>query len=71
VPDDRVFVRIVTFTEVGNGIAIYFSNVLKSRSGQDDSVTINSMQEYNPRKIILSSAGIIKYRSKILIDKEG
>jgi CRISPR-associated endonuclease Csn1 len=71
VPDDRVFVRVVTFTEIPNGIQIHFANILKSKNEQDDSVNINSMQKYNPRKVILSSAGIIKYRSKILIDKEG
>ncbi|MCL1972520.1 MAG: type II CRISPR RNA-guided endonuclease Cas9 [Endomicrobia bacterium] len=70
-PMDRIFVKVTTFTEIANNnIQIWFSNVLKSRNSPDDSFTIGSMQKYNPRKVILSSAGLIKYRSPILKDKE-
>jgi CRISPR-associated endonuclease Csn1 len=69
-PTDRTFVKITTFTEGGNTIQIWFNNVLKSQNTQDDSLNINSMQKYDPRKVILSSAGLIKYRSPILKDKD-
>jgi CRISPR-associated endonuclease Csn1 len=71
-PENRTFVRINTFTENGNNtnIQLWFSNIIKSLNKQDDSFTLRSMQKYNPRKIILSSCGLIKYRSPILKNKE-
>lgn len=68
-PDMRTFVKVTTFTESGNVTPLYISNILKSKQGPDDSVTISSMQKYNPRKVILTSMGAIKYRSALLKNK--
>lgn len=76
-PKNRVFVKVATFTELNayyekgkrDQIQIYICNILKADQKHDDSFYISSMQEYNPRKVILSSLGIIKYRSAVLKDK--
>ena len=69
-PENRTFVRINTFTETeNNNIQLHFSNIIKASASQDDSFNLKSMQKYNPRKIILSSCGLIKYRSPILKNK--
>ncbi len=76
--DNRTFVKVLTFTESNaysddkkDKIQIFFGNLLKSNYKQDDSFYISSMQKYNVRKVILTSLGIIKYRSQILKDREG
>lgn len=77
-PKNRVFVKIKTFTEAEDyftknnkdRIQIQFCNILKSMQKEYDSFYISSMQKYNPRKVILTSTGIIKYRSTILKNKE-
>jgi CRISPR-associated endonuclease Csn1 len=67
---DRTFVRVNTFTEQNNNIRLWFSNIIKSLYEHDDSFSLNSMQKYNPRKVILSPCGLIKYCSPILKDKD-
>ncbi|WP_374128659.1 hypothetical protein [Candidatus Endomicrobiellum agilis] len=74
---NRTFVKVLTFTEsdrYSNGkkdqIRIFFGNLLKANYNKDDSFCISSMQQYNLRKVILTSLGIIKYRSQILKNKE-
>jgi CRISPR-associated endonuclease Csn1 len=68
---DRTFIRVNTFTEIkNNNIRLWFSNIIKSSYESDDSFTLKSMQKYNPRKVILSPCGLIKYRSPILKDKD-
>lgn len=76
-PSSRTFVKVSTFTEMGryfdgkkDQIRIFFCNLLKSENSQDDSFSISSMQNYNIRKVILTPLGFIKYRSKILRNKE-
>ena len=75
--EGRTFVKVLTFTELKqyfNGkkdqITIYFGNLLKANYNKDDSFYISNMQQYNLRKVILTSLGIIKYRSQILKNKE-
>jgi CRISPR-associated endonuclease Csn1 len=74
-PENRVFVKVTTFTELPsyyNGkldqIQIYFINISRAQNKPDDSFYISSMKDYKPRKVILTSLGAIKYRSKILGD---
>jgi CRISPR-associated endonuclease Csn1 len=76
-PYKRTFVKVLTFTESDrylknkrDQIQIFFCNLLKSTLKHDDSFYVSSMQKYNARKVILTSLGIIKYRSKILKNKE-
>jgi CRISPR-associated endonuclease Csn1 len=75
-PDNRTFVKVLTFTECVNypkdkdAIQIYFCNLLKSKYDQDDSFRISTMQKYNIRKVILTPLGFIKYYSRILKNKE-
>lgn len=70
-PQDRTFVRVATFTEIGKGqIVLYVQNLLKSKKGNDASFNLNSMQKWNVRRVILSPIGLIKYRSRILKYKE-
>jgi CRISPR-associated endonuclease Csn1 len=74
--DSRTFVKVKKFTELSaysdgkkDQIQIFFGNLLKSN--YKDSFCISSMQKYNVRKVILTSLGIIKYRSQILKNREG
>nr|BAV59344.1 CRISPR-associated protein Cas9 [Candidatus Endomicrobium sp. MdMp-027] len=76
-PNNRTFVKVLTFTEVGDyfkdkkdDIQIYIGNLLKSKYNQDDSFRISSMQKFNIRKVTLTPLGFIKYRSRILKNKE-
>ncbi|MDR0398517.1 MAG: type II CRISPR RNA-guided endonuclease Cas9 [Endomicrobium sp.] len=67
---DGTFIRVNTFTEVENdNIQLWFSNIIKSSYKPYDSFNLNSMQKYNPRKVILSPCGLIKYYSPILKNK--
>lgn len=66
----RTFVKIATFTEVGknNNIQIYFSVLSKAKSGQDDSFMLTTMGKRHPRKVSLSSAGLVTFVSPVLQD---
>lgn len=65
----RTFVIIITFTEMGSGYQIYFSNLAKSKKGQDTSFTLTTIKNYDVRKVQLSSAGLVRYVSPLLVDK--
>lgn len=65
----RTFVIIITFTETGSGYQIYFSNLAKSKKGQDTSFTLTTIKNYDVRKVQLSSAGLVRYVSPLLVDK--
>jgi CRISPR-associated endonuclease Csn1 len=71
----RVFVKVTTFTELPkyydgklDQIQIHFINLNRVENKPDDSFYISSMKRYHPRKVVLTSMGAIKYRSKILED---
>ena len=66
----RRFVQIQTFTEVGNGIPIYISNVAKAHNGQDASFNVGVMGKYCPRKVSLSPVGFVNFVSPLLQDEE-
>ncbi|MBP5452851.1 MAG: type II CRISPR RNA-guided endonuclease Cas9 [Treponema sp.] len=68
-PSGRTIVRIDTFTEIGSGICIFTTSVLKSHGRQDSSFYLTSMQKQNPRKIVLSPLGFPLYVSKVLKDR--
>ncbi|MEW6012865.1 MAG: type II CRISPR RNA-guided endonuclease Cas9 [Elusimicrobiota bacterium] len=72
---NRVFVKITTFTETSNyykgkynQIRIWFININRGETQPDDDFFVSNMEYYKPRKIILTSLGAIRYRSKILGD---
>ena len=74
-PENRVFVKVTTFTESASyykgkldQINMHFINISKIEEKFYDSFYISSMKYYKPRKVILTSLGVIKYRSKILGD---
>jgi CRISPR-associated endonuclease Csn1 len=66
---ERTIVKINTFTEISSGIQIFVSNVLKSNGQKGGSFTISSMQNFNPRKIVLSPLGYPQYVSHVLKDR--
>ncbi len=66
----RRFVQIQTFTEVGNGIQIYISNIAKAHNGQDASFNVGVMGKYCPRKVSLSPVGFVNFVSPLLQDEE-
>lgn len=67
----RTLVHIITFTEVGkNNIQIYFSCLAKANGGQDDSFMITTMGRRHPRKMTLSSAGLVSFVSPVLQNVE-
>lgn len=65
----RTFIIIKTFTERSVGIQIFFSNLAKSKTGQDTSFTLTTIKNYDVRKVQLSSAGLVRYVSPLLVDK--
>lgn len=65
----RTFVTVNTFTEVGEKIQIHMDSILSSQISSVKSKYNTSMQEWNVRKVNLSEAGLVVYRSKILRDK--
>lgn len=67
----RTFVKVVTFTEVGKTIQVFFSNLAKAKSEKDASFTIgSSLHKWNVRKVVLSPCGLVEYASQILRDME-
>ena len=65
----RTLIIINTFTERAAGIQIFFSNLAKSKTGQDASFYISTLKNYDVRKVQLSSAGLVRYVSPLLADK--
>lgn len=73
---DKVLVKVTTFTELPtyykgklDQIQIHFININRTPNKPDDSFYISSMKKYKPRKVILTPMGAMKYRSKIIGDK--
>ena len=67
---NRAIVRITTFTATKSGFQIFFSHIAKSKTGQDASFTLSTMQKCNVRKVVLSPLGFVEYASKVLKDKD-
>lgn len=67
----RTFVVITTFTKLENNIQVYVDVLTKSNPTQEGGSFYleTSMKKYNPRKVVLSSAGLVKYVSPVLTDK--
>lgn len=66
----RRFMKIQTFTEVGNGIQIWISNTSKSQGKQDASFMVNTLKKYCVRKATLSPLGFVEFVSPVLTDAE-
>ena len=64
----RTFVTVNTFTEVGEKIQIHMDSILSSQIEASGSKCNTTMQKWNVRKIKLSEAGLVLYRSKIIKD---
>ena len=69
---ERTFAVIATFTEMGDAndgrAQIRMDSILSSQTEYAASKYNTSMQEWNVRKVNLSEAGLVVYRSKILKD---
>lgn len=70
--NERAIVKVDTFTEISGsgGIQIYVTNIYKSIGQKDGSFNLSSMQDRNPRKVVLSSLGYPLYVSRLLKDKK-
>ena len=66
----RTFVTVNTFTEVGEKIQIHMDSILSSQIEASGSKCNTTMQKWNVRKIKLSEAGLVVYRSKIIKDNK-
>lgn len=66
----RRLMKLVTFTEYGNRVKLFLSNLAKAKNGQDATFYVTTMQEYHVRKLSLSPAGLMRFASPILQDKE-
>lgn len=63
----RTFIIVDTFTEVGTGIQVWFKPLVASGcSSVQSSFRINGLPKMNARKVVLSSLGIVVYRSRNL-----
>ena len=65
----RTLIVINTFTETLSGFQIFFSNLAKSKRDKDASFSLSTIKNYDVRKVQLSSAGLVRYVSPLLIDK--
>ena len=62
----KTFIKVDSFTEQGKNIVVFISNILKSTGSQDGWFMFSNMQKLNIRKINLSPAGLVTYRSKVI-----
>lgn len=65
-PAMKTFIKVDTFTEQGKNIVVFISNILKSTGSQDGWFMFSNMQKLDIRKINLSPAGLVTYRSKVI-----
>jgi len=66
-PTDRTFIRIATFTENGNGVQVWFNSLYDAKdSATNGSFMVGSLSKLNARKVTLTPAGLILYRSPII-----
>lgn len=65
-PSGRTFIVIDTFTEIGNSIQVHYSPLVTSSEEAKSSFYVSSIEKMNARKVVLSSLGLVLYRSKLL-----
>lgn len=65
----RTLIVINTFTETLSGFQIFISNLAKSKRDKDASFSLTTIKNYDVRKVQLSSAGLVRYVSPLLVDK--
>lgn len=67
-PQGKTFLVVNTFTENGKSVQVYYDSLLSSKVGQKGSFYTSSLNKLNIRKVCLSEAGIVVYRSRLLKD---
>lgn len=69
-PIGRTFIVIDTFTEVGNSIQVWYTPIVTTSENASSSFHVSGISKLNARKVVLSSLGILIYRSRLLRNKE-
>ncbi len=67
-PQGKTFLVVKTFTENGKSIQVYYDSLMASKVGQNGSFYTAGLNKLNIRKVCLSEAGIVVYRSMLLKD---
>lgn len=66
-PSGRTFILIDTFTEDKGSIKVLFYPIVMTNEKVKSSFNLNSLIKMNARKVVLSSLGLVVYRSKLLL----
>ena len=69
-PEGRTYVVIDTFTEVRNTVQVHYTPIITSSKNVFSSFTVSGISELFARKVVLSSLGLVVYRSRLLRDLE-
>ncbi len=69
-PLDKTFLVVKTFTEAGKSIQVYYDSLMSSKPEQKGSFYISVLNKQNIRKVCLTEAGLLIYRSRLLKDRE-
>lgn len=69
-PQGKTFLVVKTFTEKGKSIQVYYASLMSSNAGKNGSFYTSGLNKLNIRKVCLSEAGIVVYRSRLLKDLE-
>lgn len=65
-PNNRTFVMISTFTETSSGFQIRYDSMMHSKSTHAGSISRSTLPKLQIRKVVISPAGLVIYRSPIL-----
>lgn len=67
-PQGKTFLVVNTFTEKGKSVQVYYDSLMSSKAGQKGSFYTSALNSQSIRKVCLSEAGIVVYRSRLLKD---
>lgn len=65
-PEGRTFVVVDTFTEIGKTIQIWYTPLSISNEVVKSSFCVSGIENMNVRKVVLSSLGLVVYRSRFI-----
>lgn len=65
-PTDRTFVIMTMYTEIPSGFKIKYDSMMHSKPAQEGSISRSSLSQLHIRKVTLSPAGLVVYRSPII-----
>lgn len=69
-PQEKTFVTVTTFTETGSGsVHVFYKPIVSNSENTKSSFYVTGLNKINVRKVVLSSLGLVVYRSRLLKDR--